>query len=272
MSKKTKRQKHNYTSELELKSLLIRLKNKKKNLNYSQRYNSKINKYIELYTKLNNKKYSNHMNVKKNRIKTKLLNRIVSLSEKTEIDYNSNEKFGEIILLMIKAILTKPNFSGYTYKTDFYSDAIYKILRYLHNFDHTLTSKITGQRVNAFAYISQIIFNSVIHIINIKKKERDNIKNQISSKISVNNINLHSNQHNMSTYFPEEHNQKIIKEYKISLNDDLVQKIKDISEKNKNLEDTKIVIYYPSIKKLTMQDYVDIKPYLKNTSILRYKL
>jgi len=265
-----KRQKHNYTSELELKSLLIRLKNRNKHLNYSQKYNTKINNYIKLYNKINNKKYNNEMNTKKNRIKSKLLNTIIQLSEKTEIDHDSNERFGTIILLMIKAILTKPNFSGYTYKTDFYSDAIYKILRYLHNFDHTLISKISGKKVNAFAYISQIIFNSIIYIINTKKKERDNIKKQIDNTIISNNINIHKNHNNKSTIDSDIFEKEIVKEYKLSLKDDLLQKIKDISLENKDLENIKTIIYYPSTKELTIQDYIEIKPFLKNISVIRY--
>ena len=79
---------------------------------------------------------------------------------------------------MIKKILTKPQFSGYTYRDDFYSDAIHKILKYLHNFDHTLISDISGTEVNAFAYISQIIHNSVLYIINTKNKELNEIKKQ----------------------------------------------------------------------------------------------
>ena len=74
---------------------------------------------------------------------------------------------------MIKNILKKPNFSGYTWKEDFYSDATYRVLKYLHNFNHTKTSEKTGQSVNAFSYISQIIHNSIVYIINTNNQEID---------------------------------------------------------------------------------------------------
>ena len=79
---------------------------------------------------------------------------------------------------MIKKILTKPQFSGYSFKDDFYSDASYKILKYIHNFDHTKTSKITGLHVNAFSYVSQIIHNSIIYIIGEHKKYNSRLQDE----------------------------------------------------------------------------------------------
>ena len=177
---KKERYKHNYTSEMELKSLLIRVKNKNFNKDIEDtKHNKRINKYIILFNKLNDKKYKDsEITTRKNDIKRRIKYKIIKLSEVTKVDDKSYNRFGEIILLMIKKILTKPQFSGYTYRDDFYSDAIHKILKYLHNFDHTLISEISGTEVNAFAYISQIIHNSVLYIINTKNKELNEIKKQ----------------------------------------------------------------------------------------------
>lgn len=177
---KKERYKHNYTSEMELKSLLIRVKNKNFNKDIEDtKHNKRINKYIILFNKLNDKKYKDsEITTRKNDIKKRIKYKIIKLSEVTKVDDKSYNRFGEIILLMIKKILTKPQFSGYTYRDDFYSDAIHKILKYLHNFDHTLISEISGTEVNAFAYISQIIHNSVLYIINTKNKELNEIKKQ----------------------------------------------------------------------------------------------
>ena len=177
---KKERYKHNYTSEMELKSLLIRVKNKNFNKDIEDtKHNKRINKYIILFNKLNDKKYKDsEITARKNDIKRRIKYKIIKLSEITKVDDKSYNRFGEIILLMIKKILTKPQFSGYTYRDDFYSDAIHKILKYLHNFDHTLISDISGTEVNAFAYISQIIHNSVLYIINTKNKELNEIKKQ----------------------------------------------------------------------------------------------
>lgn len=169
------RQKHDYTCELELKSLLIREKNSKLELqNNSIRTNKRINELINLFVKLNTDKFQKSLNSKKVKsLQNKIKDTIIKRSELVSIDRNSHERFGEIILLMIKNILKKPNFSGYTWKEDFYSDATYRVLKYLHNFNHTKTSEKTGQSVNAFSYISQIIHNSIVYIINTNNQEID---------------------------------------------------------------------------------------------------
>ena len=172
---KNSRQKHDYTCELELKSLLIREKNSKLGLeNNSIRTNKRINELINLFVKLNSDKFQKSLNSKKvKNLQNKIKDTIIKRSELVSIDRFSHERFGEIILLMIKNILKKPNFSGYTWKEDFYSDATYRVLKYLHNFNHTKTSEKTGQTVNAFSYISQIIHNSIVYIINTNNQEID---------------------------------------------------------------------------------------------------
>ena len=268
---KPKRQKHNYTSELELSSLLIREKNKKVNKNFSTDKNAQINKYIKTHAKLSAIKYRpNSEEVqKKIALRNRLRHKVIELSEITNIDSVSHERFGEIILLMIKHILTKPNFSGYTYITEFYSDAIYKILKYLHNFDHTLISERSGIRVNAFAYISQIIHNSVVFIIKKKKKEVINIEKQVSLEIEDNRLNIvDHHKKNYSTYIEDI---EIEKEYRINYEDDLVPAVKKIIEKHiKTSPDKKIKILYPKSHKFTFQEYNELKPVLNGVSIVHY--
>jgi len=94
----------------------------------------------------------------------------------------SKERFGTMLLLMIKNIRTMPSFSGYSenWATDFYSNAIEKILLYLDNFDVNLLSKRTGEKSKAFAYVTQICFNAFINIINIRKAEGEFLKDTIS--------------------------------------------------------------------------------------------
>lgn len=177
--------KHNYTCELELKSLLIRFNNRGKT---TTRWNNLINRYIQLFKKLEyvrmpTEEYRRHVV----QIRAKLKDRIVKLSEETAIDSTSYDNLGKIILLMIKNILTKPQFSGYSYRDDFFSDAVYKILRYSYNFDHTLISKISGRPVNAFAYISQIIHNSIIFVISTNKRRLNEELKQYQNYKILNN-------------------------------------------------------------------------------------
>lgn len=171
-----KRKVHNYTSNLELTSLLIRIKNYRQHPEMDGSYfaNQSINKYILWHTRLSEKAYTeSEMKQKKQRILADIKSKVIRLSEHVKSDKPSYNRFGVIIMLMVKKILTKPQFSGYSFKDDFYSDSVYKILKYLENFDHTLISERSGQPVNAFAYISQIIHNSIIYVIGVHKKERD---------------------------------------------------------------------------------------------------
>jgi len=94
----------------------------------------------------------------------------------------SKERFGIILLLMIKNLRTMPSFSGYSenWATDFFSNAVEKTLLYLNNFDERLLSKRTGDRSKAFAYVTQICFNAFVNIINIRKKESEFLKDTIS--------------------------------------------------------------------------------------------
>jgi len=183
-----KQNKHHYTNELELKSLLIRINNRDKNTpNTNVELNARIKKYLKWYSALHKRKYK--YPAKSNATKEHITQKIIKMSTKTQIDNDGYEDFGEIVLLMIKNILKMPNFSGYTFKDEFYSDAVYKILRYMHNFDHTMISKRTNTPVNAFAYISQIIHNSVIYVIMKHKKEQEKTRTYVTQEQTINAAN-----------------------------------------------------------------------------------
>jgi len=175
--RKQNRVKHDYTNELELKTLIIRINNKKEHIGTPSK-NKRIDELVNTFAALNKKDYIKKSTDPKRRahIKSLIKDRVIYDSIVTSATQAEEERFGKIIMLMTKNILKKPKFSGYTYKDEFYSDASYKILRYLHNFDHTLTSIRTGDPVNAFAYISQIIHNSIVYIIKKQNKETQKVR------------------------------------------------------------------------------------------------
>lgn len=263
-----KRQKHNYTSELELKSLLIRIKNDRANI-LNTKNNKKINKYIAWHTAMNAKKYD--APAKRNIVKNNVKAKIIQLSENTSVDKQSYERFGEIILLMIKNILTKPQFSGYTYKDDFYSDAIYKILKYLHNFDHTLISERSGIEVNAFAYISQIIHNSVLFILNSKKKEAEMIKKQVDMEHLNHNLELAIYETLVDTAYTKNYDtENSITEIIVLKNvqTDLVNELKKLEHEIERVQ--KLEVHYPADYRISFDEYNILKHMLKGKiSIVR---
>lgn len=271
-----KRQVHNYTSELELKSLLIRIKNQQDDIGTLE-LNARINRTLKIWSKINDKKYQD-ADIRRERraLCYKIADKVVKDSEITQIDTNSHERFGEIILLMIKRILTKPQFSGYTYRDDFYSDAVYKIIKYLHNFNHNLISERTGRPVNAFAYISQYIHNSVLYIIIKKKKENDNLKDLVRSK----NQGRGSTVKSMDIAI--EHEAEIFEEsniINIELNGckSIVKELKSILEEYKGKLGSpdgnaihRLNVFYPSDYRISFDEYNELHPLLnENISIIR---
>jgi len=71
---------------------------------------------------------------------------------------------GESILLICSNLAKKPNFSGYTYKSDMISDAIMDCVAAVDNFDPERTN-------NPFAYFTQIAWNAFIRRIQKEKKQ-----------------------------------------------------------------------------------------------------
>lgn len=266
---------HNYTSNLELTSLLIRIKNlraldKQILTKEDYRNNRRLNRYIKVHTKINDTKSTPENASKRAKLKDHLKEVIISLSEKTPCDQKSYNRFGQIVLLMVKKILTRPQFNGYSYKDDFYSDASFKILKYLGNFDHTLISERTGQRVNAFAYITQIIMNSIIAIINTRKRDYDNVMEQIklgiidNPKASMDTRNLYIKD---KEYTPEP--EKIDKQYFLNGNpDDVIEELSGIIENNGTSENINtITIHIENDVEFNIDQYNLIKNLAKSSKV-----
>jgi hypothetical protein len=191
----------------------------------------------------------------------------IELAERTQIDTLSYEQFGSILLLMIKNILKKPQFSGYTYRDDFYSDSIHKILKYLGNFNHKLISEKTGQAVNSFAYISQTMHNSIIFIIITKKKENENLRKHVGLQDVTGDYRLKNVEMiNGSTY---EEPDRLIETIEIDKIDTTlvheIQKLLKTQPSKKIIEDAySVKIIYPSDYRILFDEYDLLKPFLKN--------
>ena len=237
------RMKHNYTNELELKSLAIREKNVRLNLGAEDpdgSINEDLDRKIKEYVKTKDPNLKDY---------------IISVSEGIKISQKSHEYFGNIVILMVKKILTKPNFSGYTWQDDFYSDACYRVFKYIHNFDHTLKSKITNQSVSCFSYISQIIHNSILAIINEKNKKDKELENL--THIYNSEYDIRDESRNVSTI---DFTNDLSADYTIpNFNLQSIENILDTTEtKYKNIN----IKYDEGI--ISFDDYINIKNILNN--------
>ena len=151
----------------------------------------------------------------------------------------SKEKFGIMLLLIVKNLATMPSFSGYSsnWKTDFFSNAIEKTLLYLDNFDSNLLSVRTGTKSKAFAYVTQICYNAFLNIINDRKKDEALLKDTISFESSnldgIRNSNLVSD----IEYEEEESREYIIKiKASDNINDVIYKGISYIKDSNEILD------------------------------------
>lgn len=135
----------------------------------------------------------------------KVLEENIVLSEKV-----SKEKFGEMLMLIVNNLGTKPCFGTYTrnWKDDFYSNAVEDTLESLNNFDNKMLSKRTGKPMKAFAYITQIAFNAFLAVIKQRKNEQKLQKSMLPYEVSLveGNVDMSESKilHDENDYFYEE--------------------------------------------------------------------
>lgn len=173
----SKSQKTNYVNEIELKALLIRAKNRANKLG-TTKWNDRIKELVDLYIKTDKLRQTSRVL----QFRKALKDHIIWGCERSIAGDREMNRLSSIIDIMVDRILTKPQFSGYTYVDEFHSDVQFKVFKYIDNFDHRKISKRSGDYVNAFAYITQIIHNSIIYVISTNKKAQDRIKAEYRSQ------------------------------------------------------------------------------------------
>lgn len=187
--------------------------------------------------------------------KRDIRNRIKDLSSMTFM-YRDPDYFGEMILMLINNILKRPNFSGYSYKNEMKSLAIEHILKYTWRFAPYKQSKISGQYVSAFTYISTICFNAFVATINNQNKEIKKSKADFMETQKFKYSSIRS-----SKVVPEcssiDKNVKII-----NIKNKLIDEIKKIS-----LDSKDILVQYPEDYKIDMEEYKEITEYSDSNNI-----
>jgi hypothetical protein len=178
----------------------------------------------------------------------------------------SRQKFGEIVILINDNLLKKPCFRNYSenWTEDFKSNAIYKIFKYINNFDPEKISKITGKKISSFAYLTQITYMAFIEVINKRKNDtHDLMENMIPLQDLKPEHYVYSKFANESTYYPDEHREDDT-EYFIfpSVNtfvvDNLIcDTLYDVL-KTIRIKFDKVHVTYPSTYHISMTEFKDI--------------
>lgn len=164
----------NYLSEPSLNSELILVNNAKLLKQGKFAFNdTHIEEIIELRNKYEILDQSDDLGLQKT--KRIMRDRIRDLSSITYVN-RDQEIFGDMVLMMMDKMSTRPNFSGYSYKDEMKSLATEHIFKYTWKFDPYKQSEITGQYISAFTYISTIIFNAFVATINKQNDEHKKAK------------------------------------------------------------------------------------------------
>ena len=244
-----------YLSEPSLNSELILINNSKKLKQDKTLYNDKYLKEIEeLRNEYEFLDTQNTQGLQKK--KRDIRNRIRDLSSITYVN-RDNRIFGDMIIKIIDNILTRQNFSGYSYKDEMKSLAIEHILKYTWKFNSYRKSKISGQYISAFTYISTIIFNAFVATIN-----KQNFELQKAKEDFLETQKLFHRDPNKSTI--ESEHSEIGKVVNISSID---TSIYDFINNKMVLDETDILIKYPKKYKISIEEYKKITEFSKNNNI-----
>lgn len=111
------------------------------------------------------------------------------------------------IMMIATKLANRPNFSGYSYKQDMISDAIYTCLRYYDKFDPD------HPKQNAFGYFTRIAWFSFLQRLT-KEKKQVAIKSKILAQLpfdtfDVQDQDLDEDFKNSFTEFLQEHNYEV---------------------------------------------------------------
>lgn len=97
------------------------------------------------------------------------------------------EFLGECFLKIATHFAYRPNFVNYPFINDLISDAVENCCRYCHNYNPDYVSQRTGRKINAFNYITQIVYYAFIRRIKLEKREMEKT-NRILERLDFDQI------------------------------------------------------------------------------------
>jgi len=100
-----------------------------------------------------------------------------------------SDKLGRMFMILATRYASKPNFSGYSYKSEMINSGIVACVGALHKFD-------SAKSENPFAYYTSVIHNSFIQILNKEKRQQE-----IRDRLLIDNL------YNPSYTFTDKHSQ-----------------------------------------------------------------
>jgi DNA-directed RNA polymerase specialized sigma24 family protein len=181
---------------------------------------------------------------------------------KIQTDPNADKtEFATQCMLIIKNLRKRPQFSGYSnnWAEDYVSNSIYKMLKYIHNFDHTRISKITGDPVSPFAYLTQIAKAAFIEVIVKRKNEESHIKETFQYHELEDLIqNAYNNVENKSTLSNHDSRVEHFNLRKLEIDGIRFTTIYDMLKYFKDNGRERLFIEYPKKYSIDLEEYAKI--------------
>lgn len=124
--------------------------------------------------------------------------------KKTNPDEPIPDYSAKSIMLISEKLANRPNFIGYSYRSDMISDGIYTCLKYFDSFDPNHSA------ANPFGYFSQICYFAFLQRL-AKEKKQSSIKSKIIAQMpfdlfDVQDQDVDEDFRNSYTQFLQEHN------------------------------------------------------------------
>lgn len=116
-----------------------------------------------------------------NELKDSLIIEQQDLFSKGYVEKYPKTNFGQMVLDIVRHRAMTSKFASYTYRDEFLSNAIEKIMSYsINNFDENYVNPKTGVPSKAFSYITEIASRAFVAVINDMKAENEMLNEYLS--------------------------------------------------------------------------------------------
>ena len=136
-----------------------------------------MGKYIDKIEFHNLLKDYRDLNLKINKIQSKLSQDKLELDSLTRKRDKVYDEIGKRFLMIAINFLNKPSFINYTddWKDDMVSEAVYDMVRYINNYDVVLMEKYLaeGKTPDPFAYFTRYVPNGAVRLLKERNKDKE---------------------------------------------------------------------------------------------------
>ena len=199
-----------------------------------------------------------------NELKDSLITEQEDLLSKGYVTKYPKTNFGQMVLDIVRHRAMTSKFASYTYRDEFLSNAIEKIMSYsINNFDENYVNPKTGMSSKAFSYITEIASRAFVAVINDMKAENDMLNEYISLDSVYQQMNENNKSGELFVNSPSRAKEEEVKdthsmELDLEWEDGLVfedNKYETLYDLLKLYDTHKLKVIYPNEYKIGIEEY-----------------